>query len=77
MVTTSGTHGHRKRSVRRKNYWTYKKRRGCYGHRVWQKGMDSDSMRLWTVRLGQERKENARYDLRRQVPSNYLKLIGA
>jgi hypothetical protein len=43
---------------------------------VWQKGMDNDSMKLWTARLGQERKENSRYDLRKQVPSNYLKMIG-
>jgi hypothetical protein len=62
--------------VRRKNYWTHRKRKSGYRRSVWQKGMDNDSMKLWTARLGQERKENSRYDLRKQVPSNYLKMIG-
>lgn len=39
--------------------------------------MDNDSIRSWTASLGLERKENIRYNLRRQVPSNYLKMIGA
>jgi hypothetical protein len=69
-------HGRRKPTVRRKNDWTYKERRGCYGHRVGQKGMDDRSMRLWTARLGQERKENARYDLRKRVNSKYLGMTG-
>lgn len=41
-----------------------------------QKGMDDHSMRLWTARLGQERNENARYNLRRRVISRYLGMIG-
>lgn len=75
LMAMVGKHGCKRRRVGRKNHWTYRKRRAGNGNTVEQQGVDGGSMNLRITGLEQQRKGNARYELRRLVGSRVVKVV--